>query len=86
MFYGRHFHSKHVLTSSADRRLAPARARQLFSQGPVSVHTDCTEGVTGSEGREGANRAGAGIGVRGGNRDVNGDGDGDGAGTRTGVA
>ena len=71
--------------------------RQLRSQGLVPVYAHRTEGVTVSRGREGANRVGGGIGVRGGNgegngvevgkRDVNvdGDGDGDGAGTRTGV-
>ena len=61
----------------------------------MSVHTYCTERVTGSDGREGANviegRVGVGGGirdgnkVRGGNGNVDGDGDGDGAGTRTGV-
>ena len=37
--------------------------RQLRSQGPVSLYTHCTEGVTRSEGREGA--SGDGSGVRG---------------------
>ena len=55
----------------------------------MSVHAHRTEGVTGSEGREGANGVGVGIGVRGGNGDgngdVNGDGDRAGTGTATGV-
>ena len=59
--------------------VALAGTRQLRSQGPVSVHAHRTEGVTESEGREGAN------GVGGGNGDVNGDRDGGGAETRTGV-
>ena len=50
-----------------------AGTRQLRLQGPVSVHAHCSERVTGSEGREGANGG------------VNGDSYGDGAGTRTGV-
>ena len=53
--------------------MALASTRQLRSQGLVSVHAHRTEGVTGSEGRAGANG------------DVNGDVDGDGAGTKTGV-
>ena len=73
--------------------VALASTRQLRSQGPVSVHAHPTEGVTGSEGREGANAVGGGIGfggengggngVRGGNGDGDGDGDGNGAGTGT---
>ena len=65
--------------------------RQLRSLGPVSVQMHRTEGVTGSEGREGANEVGGGVGVGGGNGDgdgvgggngdVNGHGDGAGAGT-----
>ena len=67
--------------------------RQLHSQSPVFLHVHCTEGITGPEGREGANGVGVGIGVGvgGGNGDgngvgdgsgdVNGDVDGDGAGT-----
>ena len=39
--------------------------RQLRSQGPVSVYAHRTEGITVSRGREGANRVGGGIGVRG---------------------
>ena len=61
-----------------------------YSRGPIGscvdythTHTRArahrTKGVTGFEGREGAN------GVRGGNRDMKGDGDGHGAGTRTGM-
>ena len=65
--------------------------RQLRSQGPVSVQVHHTEGVTGSEGQEGANGVGDGIGVEGGNGDGNGvgggngdvNGHGDGAGTGT---
>ena len=59
--------------------VALASTRQLRSQGPVSVHAHRTEGVTGSEGREGANVGGIGVG------DVTGDGNGSRAGTRTGV-
>ena len=72
-----------------------ASTRQLRSQGLVSVQAHRTEGVTGSVGREGANRDGGGIGVGGGNGngngvgcrngDVNGHEDGDGVGTGTGV-
>ena len=69
-----------------------AGTRQLRSQGSVSVHAHCTEGVTGSEGREGANGVGIevgggngdGNGVGVGNGDVNGNWDGDGAETGTG--
>ena len=56
---------------------------------PASVQAHRTEGVTGSEGREGAKGVGGGIGVQGGkengNGNGNGHGDGDGAGTGTGV-
>ena len=69
--------------------VALASTRQPHSQGPVSVQAHRAGGVTGSEGREGANGVGDGIGVGGGNGDGNGDvnghGDGDGAGTGTGV-
>ena len=75
--------------------VAFASTRQLRSQGPASVQAHCTEGVTVSEGREGANGVGGGIGVGGGNGDGNGvgsgsgdvndHGDGDGAGTGTAV-
>ena len=62
---------------------ALAGTRQLCSQGSGSVHAHCTEGVTRSDGREGAN--GDGSGNEGGNGgedgDGNDDGDGDGAGT-----
>ena len=66
-----------------------AGTRQLRSQRPVPVHAHCTEGVTGSEGREGANGVRSGIGVGGGKGDGNGVGggneDGHGAGTGTGT-
>ena len=75
--------------------VALASTRRPHSQGPASVHAHRTEGVTRSEGREGANGVGGGIGVGGGNGDGNGigggngdandHGDGDGAGTGTGV-
>ena len=77
------------------QRVALQSTRQLRSQGPASVQAHCTEGVTGSEGQEGANGVGGGIGVAGGNGDgygvgggnghVNGHGDGDGAGARAGA-
>ena len=51
----------------------------LRSQAPVSVHTHCTEEVTGFEEGKGGN------GVGSGSADVNNDGDGDGTRTRTGV-
>ena len=67
------------------QRVALASTRQPHSQGPASVQAHRTRGVTGTEGQEGANGVGGGIGVRGGNGDGNGDvnghGDGDGAGT-----
>ena len=60
----------------------------------ISVHARCTEGVTGSKGREGADRGGGGIGVGGGNGDgyevgggnggVNDDRNGDGRGNENG--
>ena len=69
--------------------VALASTRQPRSQGPASVQAHRTGGVTGPEGKEGANGVGGGIGVGGGNGDGNGDvnghGDGDGAGTGTGV-
>ena len=74
--------------------VAFASTRQPRSQGPASVQAHLTEGVTGSEGREGANAVGVGIGVGGGtgdgngvgsgNGDVNGQGDVGGAGAGTG--
>ena len=67
--------------------VALASTRRPRSQGPASVQAHRTGGVTGSEGREGANGVGGGIGVGGGNGDGNGDvnahEDGDGAGTGT---
>ena len=77
--------------------MALAGTRQLRSQGPVSVQAHRTGGVSGSEGQEGTNGVGGGIGIGGGNEDGNGvgggngdvnghrDGDGAGAGTGTGV-
>ena len=60
--------------------MALAGTRQLRSEGAVSVHAHRTEGITGSEGREGATGIGGGIkdGVGGGKGDVNVDGNGDG--------
>ena len=60
--------------------MAHADTRQLRSEGAVSVHAHRTEGITGSEGREGANGIGGGIkdGVGGGKGGVNVDGNGDG--------
>ena len=81
------FRTRHHLCRQG---VALASTRQLHSKGPVPVHAHRTEGVTGSEGREGANGVGGENGdwngIGGGTGDVNGDGDGDGAGTRTGVA
>ena len=78
------FRTRHNLCRQG---VALAGTRKLRLQGPVSVHAYCTERVTGSEGREGANRVGGGNGhghgVGGKNGNVNGDGGGDGAGTRT---
>ena len=86
------FRTRHHLCRQG---VALASTRQLRSQGPVSVHVHRTEGVTGSEGREGANGVGDGggnrddngdgNGVEGANGDVNGGGDGNGEGTRTGT-
>ena len=86
------FRTRHHLCRQG---VALASTQKLRSQGPVSVQAHRTEGVTGSEGQEGANRVGGGIGVGGGNGDgngvgggngdVNGYGDGAGAGTGTGV-
>ena len=54
--------------------MALASTRQpQHSQGPASVQAHRTGGVTGSEGLEGPNRVGGGIGVGGGNGDSNGD-------------
>ena len=74
----RRFRTRHYLCRQG---VALASTRQLRSQDLVSVHAHLTEGVTGSEGREGANGVGVGVGTG----DVNGDGHGDGARTRTGV-
>ena len=76
------FRTRHHLCRQG---VALASTRQLRSQGPASVQAHRTEGVTGSEGREGTNGGwnGDGNGVGGGNGDVNGHGDG--AGTETGV-
>ena len=56
---------------------------------PGACNSHRTEGITESEGREGANGVGGGTGVGGGNRDWNrvggGNGDGDGVGTGTGA-
>ena len=68
--------------------VAFAGTRQLRLQDLVPVHAHRTEGVSGSEGREGSNGIGSRIGVRGGSGDGNGvgggNGDGDGVGTGTG--
>ena len=85
---------QHALSFRKRRHLcrqgvALVSTRQPHSRGPASVQAHRTGGVTGSEGKEGANGVGGGIGVGGGNGDgsgdVNGHGDGDGAGTGTGV-
>ena len=59
--------------------VALASTRHLRLQGPVSVHAHLTKGVTGSEGREGANGVGGRIEVGGGNGDGNGSGVGTGS-------
>ena len=74
------FHSRHHLCI---QEVALASTRQLRSQGPVFAHTNCTKGITGFEGREGANGVGGGIGVGGGT--VIGGGNGDGSGDGNGV-
>ena len=80
------FRSRHHLCRQG---VALASTRRPHSQGPASVQAHRTGGVTGSEGQEGANGVGGGIGVEGGNGDGNGDvdghGDGDGAGAGAGV-
>ena len=80
------FRTRHHLCRQG---VALASTRQPDSQGPASVQAHRIGGVTGSEGQEGANGVGGGIGVEGGkgdgNGDVNGHGDGDGTGTGTGV-
>ena len=69
------FHTHHHLFRQG---VALAGIRQSRSLGTVCVDTHCTEGVTGSKGREGANGVGGGIGVGGGNGDGTGVGGGDG--------
>ena len=63
------------------QRVALAGTRQPRSQCLIPVHAHRSEGVTGFEGRDGANRVGSGIRVGGGN----GDGNRDGAGTGTAI-
>ena len=81
---GYSFHTRHHLCGQG---VALAGTQQLCSEGAVSVHAHCTEGIAGSEGREGANGIRGGIkgGVGGRDGDVNVDRNGDGAGRRTGV-
>ena len=86
------FRTRHHLCTQG---VALASTRKLRSQGPASVQTHRIEGVTESEGQEGANVVGGGIGVGGGNGDgnrvgggngdMNSHGDGDGAGGETGT-
>ena len=52
--------------------MALVGTRQLRAQDPVSVHVHCINGLTGPEGRKGANGVGGGICVGGGNGDGNG--------------
>ena len=68
MFYSRHSHSARA-TISADRGCACEHPTAPFAR-PVSVQAHRTEGVTGSEGREGANGVGGGIGVGAGTETV----------------
>ena len=86
------FRTRHHLCRNG---VALASIRQFRSQGTVSAQARRTEGVAGSKGQEGANGAGGGIqvgggngdgnGVGGGNGGVNGHGDRDGAGAGTGT-
>ena len=80
------FRTRHHLCR---QEVALASTRRPHAQGPASIQAHRTGGVTGSEGQEGVNWVGGGIGVGGGNEDGNGDvdgqGDGDGAGAGTGV-
>ena len=69
------FRTRHNLCRQG---VALASTRQLRSQDPVFVQAHRTEGVTGSEGQEGANGVGDEIGVGGGNTDGNGVGGGNG--------
>ena len=85
------FYTRHRLCR---QWVALASTRQLYSQGPVSVHAHRTDGVTESKGREGANGVEGEIGVGVGSGDENrvgggngnGDEDGDGAGAETATA
>ena len=89
---GTSFRTRHHLCR---QEVSLASTRQFRSQGPVSAQAHRTEGLTGSDGQEGANEVGGGIGVRGGNGDgnevgggdgdVNGHGDVDGAGAGAGT-
>ena len=65
------FRTRHHLCRQG---VALASLRQLRSQGPVSVQAHRTGGVTGSEGQEGANGVGGGIGVGAGTETVMGSG------------
>ena len=67
------FRTRHHLRR---QRVALPGPRQFHSQGLVPVHAHRTERVTVSEGREGSNEVGGGIGVGGWNGDGNGDGGG----------
>ena len=75
MFYSISFRTHHYLCR---QEVALASTRQLRSQGPVSAHAHHIEGVTESEGREGANWVEVGIGIGGGDEDGNGVGGGNG--------
>ena len=78
------FRTRHHLCRQG---VAFASTRQPHAQVPASVQAHHPGGVTRSEGQEGANGVGGGIGAEGGNGDgnggVNGQGDGDGGGTGT---
>ena len=73
------FRTRHICRQGV---VALAGTRQLPLQGSVSVHAHRTEGVTGSKGREGANRdgnghgTGAGVETRGRTQDGDGIGEG----------
>ena len=69
------FRTRHHLCRQG---VALASTRQFSSQGLVSVQAHRSQGVTESEGQEGANGVGGGIGVGGGNGDGNGVGGGNG--------
>ena len=51
------FRTRHHLCR---QEVALVGTRQFRLQGPLSVHAHCTEAITGSEGRKGANVAGGG--------------------------